>query len=65
MTQVRIVIRWKPVRLPNALDRLHCLVGGHKEMMVLRNSNMALHCERCGRTTPGWQIDPRTSPRRA
>jgi hypothetical protein len=68
MQGIRIVIRRAPARtrfaIPNVIERLQCLISGHSEMMVCRNNTVALHCARCGRTSPGWQID-HTTPRRA
>ena len=69
MARVRIVIRWSPVRLnraiPNVIDRVHCLIGGHADQMFCREGTVALHCERCGRNSPGWHVDQGTRPRRA
>jgi len=63
MGRVRVVIRWSPVRMNcrirKAVKRLSCLIGGHTEQMVCRNSTLALHCARCGYTSPGWQLDGR------
>jgi len=66
MGRVRIVIRWSPLRMnrkiTDAVKRLSCLIGGHTEQIVCRNRTLALHCARCGYTSPGWQLD-RTPPR--
>ena len=61
MRRVRVVIRWSPVRMnyriPNAAKRLRCLIGGHLERIVCGDGRLALRCARCGRTSPGWQLD--------
>ena len=64
MVAVRVVIRWRPIalssRMQEALNRLPCLISGHQDLMVCRNSEMMLHCQRCGYTSPGWQLSQRT-----
>jgi hypothetical protein len=60
-----VAIRWSAVRMnyriPNAVKGLSCLLGGHMEHMVWGNRTMALHCARCGHTSPGWQLDSKPS----
>jgi len=61
MGRVRVVIRWSSARMkiPSGVKRLRCLIGGHADQMLFRNSTLALHCARCGYTSPGWLLDRR------
>jgi hypothetical protein len=60
--QIRIVIRWRPIRLTgrtvgNTLAHLQCCITGHEQEMVVRDAGLALRCTRCGWVSPGWQLD--------
>jgi hypothetical protein len=64
--QIRIVIRWSPGAIADyrhtarkVIDRLCCLIAGHKDEVTLGDHRLALHCARCGRTSTGWQLDER------
>jgi hypothetical protein len=45
--------------VPKVGDRLCCLIVGHKDKVMLGGDKLALHCARCGRTSPGWHLDGR------
>ena len=36
-----------------------CGVRGHAMMLRFESTRLSLHCVSCGRTTPGWAIEPR------
>lgn len=38
------------------LLRLRCLLAGHGDRLVRAPGRLSLHCEECGRSTPGWTI---------
>ena len=64
--QIRIVIRWSPFAITKhrgtgrkVVDRLCCLVAGHKDKVTVGDHRLALHCARCGRRSAGWQLDRR------
>lgn len=63
MVRVRIVIRWNPVRLRararHVVDVLECMVRGHDDKIMCRDSTMSLKCGRCGHTSRGWHLDMR------
>jgi hypothetical protein len=44
-----IWVRW-------AARRLTCLVRGHAREVMLEPGRVVLHCSRCGRQSPGWDV---------
>ncbi len=66
--QIRIVIRWAPRFMSGQrrasgkiVDRLCCLVMGHRDKVSIGDHTLALQCARCGRKSAGWELD-RHSP---
>ena len=63
MVRVRVVIRWAPMRptarVRRVVDLLECLVRGHDDKIMCRDSTMSLKCARCGHTSRGWHLDMR------
>jgi hypothetical protein len=62
--KTRVVIRWSPVRLEDVhesvwsvFNHVTCRVTGHRTGVALTTGKLALKCERCGWTSPGWVID--------
>ena len=37
-----------------------CGLRGHAMMLHFESTRLSLHCASCGRTTPGWAIQPAT-----
>jgi hypothetical protein len=69
LMQTRVVIRWSPVRLNDAIHRtcnvfkqMTCGVTGHCEELERGDGKLSLRCVRCGWTSPGWTFDDRRPP---
>ena len=63
--QVRIIIRLSPVKpidpvlkIGNVFKQLPCL-GHHREKIELSSGKLRLRCVRCGRESPGWDLECR------
>ena len=62
--QIRIVIRLspvkpiRPVQIGNVFKQLPCL-GHHREKIEASNGKLRLRCVRCGRESPGWDLERR------
>ena len=67
LMQTRVVIRWTPVRVNDALQRTcnvfkqaTCGITGHWEELERGEGKLSLRCIRCGWTSPGWTLDERS-----
>jgi hypothetical protein len=66
LMQTRVVIRWSPVGVNDALQRacnvfkqVTCGLTGHREELERGEGKLSLRCVRCGWTSPGWTLDQR------
>jgi hypothetical protein len=42
-----------------------CALHGHDPMLQYERNRIFLRCTSCGHETPGWEVAPNASPRRA
>jgi hypothetical protein len=62
--QIRITIRLSPVKpidpgqIRNVFKQLPCF-GHHREKIELSSGKLRLRCVRCGRESPGWDLERR------
>ena len=46
----------------NWLAQALCGLRGHAMMLHFESTRLSLHCASCGRSTPGWAIQPKCRP---
>ncbi len=63
MQQVRVVVRWKRLRVSKSfqgmcrsLGHFPCLIGGHDEELCLGTERLGVRCRRCGWRSPGFSV---------
>ena len=70
--QIRVVVRWKRVKLNDSVNRvcntvghLPCVFGYHEEEMEIGDGKLGMRCTRCGWKSPGLSVGgSRTAPQR-
>jgi hypothetical protein len=50
-------------RIWNVCKRCSCSLVGHRHDLELGSKRLALKCERCGWTSPGWTFGPQAAAR--
>jgi hypothetical protein len=66
--KIRVIIHCAPVKSNDVLGKVwklsrqaQCRIRGHRDQIELGSGKLALRCVRCGRKSPGWTIDERSS----